>query len=245
MSPEPRPTSIPSGILIYAAIWSQRIWAENWGLFPFGWGGAGSPSNTMWPGPAKAYLHAKFHLDPSNSLATIHQRYRQDRTGQTGQTERQRSDSIGQTVLQTVAQKRTLRARLQLFRRTDHEAKISSSVRGRFSHWSHRCLMRRKMKRWRWRRGWEALSDNWRRREIVAVVRTVDVPLIHRESKKGSTLTMAITLSILDGFAKFFHCGKEQSISKKAHIRLPTTPYVCCCITLENLKIRNLHFACT
>ena len=32
-------------------------------------------------GQAEAYLHAKFHLDPSNRLATIHQRYRQ--TGQT------------------------------------------------------------------------------------------------------------------------------------------------------------------
>jgi len=51
---------------------------------------------------AEAYLHAKFHLDPSNRLATIHQRHRQDRTGQ---TDRQLSDSIGQTVLQTVAQK--------------------------------------------------------------------------------------------------------------------------------------------
>ena len=28
--------------------------------------------------------------------------------------------------------------------------------------------------------------------------------------KKGATLTMAITLSILDRFAKFFHCCKEQ-----------------------------------
>jgi len=28
--------------------------------------------------------------------------------------------------------------------------------------------------------------------------------------KKGATLTMAITLSILDRFAKFFHCSKEQ-----------------------------------
>ena len=34
--------------------------------------------------------------------------------------------------------------------------------------------------------------------------------IIHRESKKGATLTMAITLSILDRFAKFFHCCKEQ-----------------------------------
>jgi len=45
---------------------------------------------------AEAYLQAKFHFDPSNCLATIHQRYRQDR---------QRSDSIGRTVLQTIAQK--------------------------------------------------------------------------------------------------------------------------------------------
>jgi len=51
---------------------------------------------------AEAYLHAKFHLDPSNRLhntSTLHT----DR--QTGQTDRQRFDSIGQTVLQTVAQK--------------------------------------------------------------------------------------------------------------------------------------------
>jgi len=49
---------------------------------------------------AEAYLHAKFHLDPSNRLATVNQRHRQ-----TGQTDRQRSDSIKRTVLQTVAQK--------------------------------------------------------------------------------------------------------------------------------------------
>jgi len=48
----------------------------------------------------EAYLHAKFRLDPSNRLATIHQRHRQTYI-QTGQ----RTDSIGRTVLQTVAQK--------------------------------------------------------------------------------------------------------------------------------------------
>ena len=31
-------------------------------------------------GQAEAYLHGKFHLDPSNRLATVHERYRQ--TGQ-------------------------------------------------------------------------------------------------------------------------------------------------------------------
>jgi len=48
---------------------------------------------------AEAYLHAKFNLDPSNRLATIQQRHRQERTA--GQTDRQ-TDRI------TVAQK-TLR----------------------------------------------------------------------------------------------------------------------------------------
>ena len=58
---------------------------------------------------AEAYLHAKFHLDPSNRLVTIHQRYRQDRQDRRGQTDRQtdrqRTDTVGRTVLQTVAQK--------------------------------------------------------------------------------------------------------------------------------------------
>ena len=34
-SPEQRPTSIPSGILVYPAVWPQRTLAENWGLCPF------------------------------------------------------------------------------------------------------------------------------------------------------------------------------------------------------------------
>jgi len=56
------------------------------GLCPFWGGGAGSPSNTMPPGP----LHAKFHFDPSNHLVTIHQHHRQtDR-----QTDRQDNGPI-------------------------------------------------------------------------------------------------------------------------------------------------------
>jgi len=55
----------------------------------------------------EAYLRAKFHLDPSHRLTTIHQRFRQtDKTDRTDRQDRQRSDSIGRTVLQTVAQKR-------------------------------------------------------------------------------------------------------------------------------------------
>jgi len=30
---------------------------------------------------AEVYLHAKFHLDPSNHLATAHERHRQDDNG--------------------------------------------------------------------------------------------------------------------------------------------------------------------
>jgi len=47
MSLGPRPTSLPSGVLIHR----QQIWAENWGAGPLWGGGAGSPSNTMWPAP--------------------------------------------------------------------------------------------------------------------------------------------------------------------------------------------------
>jgi len=45
-------------------------------------------------------LRAKFHIDPSNRLATIHNVIERH-----GQIDRQRSDSIARTVLQTVAQK--------------------------------------------------------------------------------------------------------------------------------------------
>ena len=61
-----------------------------------------SPNLTQCGLGAEAYLRAKFHFDPPYHVATIHQRYRQtDRAGQ----DTQRSDSIGRTVLQTVAQK--------------------------------------------------------------------------------------------------------------------------------------------
>jgi len=48
------------------------------------------------------YLCTKRHFDPSSRLATVHQRYKTHRQTDT-QTVRQRSDSIGRTVLQTVA----------------------------------------------------------------------------------------------------------------------------------------------
>ena len=67
---------------------------ENWGLLcPFG--GARSPSNTMWPGRRPTSI-------PSGML--IHPTVWPQHTV-TDRTDRQRSNSIGRTVLQTVAQK--------------------------------------------------------------------------------------------------------------------------------------------
>jgi len=41
--PGPRPTIVPSGILIHPAVWAQQTWAENWveALPPFGEGELG------------------------------------------------------------------------------------------------------------------------------------------------------------------------------------------------------------
>ena len=52
-----------------------QIWAENWGLCPF-WEGELDPHDPIYHKVARdeAYLHAKFDLDLSNRLATIHQR---------------------------------------------------------------------------------------------------------------------------------------------------------------------------
>jgi len=58
MSSGPRPTSVPSGILIHVAIWSQQIWPENWGFCPLfrerGW--VPMQHKVPW---AEAYLHTQ------------------------------------------------------------------------------------------------------------------------------------------------------------------------------------------
>jgi len=74
-SPGRRPSSIPSDILIHAAIWPQQIWAENWGLCLFGGGGDGSHLTQC--GRARDLPACKFHLDPCKRLATVHELYRQ------------------------------------------------------------------------------------------------------------------------------------------------------------------------
>ena len=53
------------------------------------------PHLILWPGLRPTHLPAKFHPDPSNRLATIHQRCRQNRLTDR-QADRQRSDTIGE-----------------------------------------------------------------------------------------------------------------------------------------------------
>jgi len=55
--------------------------------------------NVAW---AEACLYTKWHPNPSNCLATIHERHRET---DSLRQDRQRSNSIGRTVSQTVAQK--------------------------------------------------------------------------------------------------------------------------------------------
>ena len=93
MSPEPRPTFVPSCIMVHQPFGQNRHGPK------IAVGGIVSCRHLTQCGrPRPTCMHAKFHLDLSNRLATIHQRYRQDMTGP-------RSDSIRRTVLQTVAQK--------------------------------------------------------------------------------------------------------------------------------------------
>jgi len=62
---ESRPTSLLSGILIHPAIRPQQIWDENWGLYPFGGGEAGSPSNTMCPEPCPVSMPSGILIYPA------------------------------------------------------------------------------------------------------------------------------------------------------------------------------------
>jgi len=96
MWPGPRLTFIPSGILIHPTIWPQQTGAKNCGLCPFREWRAGSPYNAMWPGPRPTSSSSFISIHP-----TIWPEYTNMRDRQRGQW----SDSMWQTVLQTVAQK--------------------------------------------------------------------------------------------------------------------------------------------
>jgi len=75
-SPGPRPSSIPSDILIHAAIWPQQM-SRKLGAVPL-WGGrAGSPSNTTWPRSRPTCILSFILI----RLATVHERNRQTDNG--------------------------------------------------------------------------------------------------------------------------------------------------------------------
>jgi len=60
MSPGPRPTSVPSGILIHQAVRPQQTSAKN--------SGAVSPSKTMWSGPRPTSLPSGILIYPALCL---------------------------------------------------------------------------------------------------------------------------------------------------------------------------------
>jgi len=106
-------------------------------LCPFWGGGAGSPSNTRWTRPRPTSV-LNFMLIHPTVCKTIHQHYRQDR--QTYRTDTQRSDDIGRTVLQTVAQNTwgavgniRMRFGVQMSRAIYHPAAFKNSS---FSFWA-------------------------------------------------------------------------------------------------------------
>jgi len=106
MSPGPRLTFVASSILIYPANGYNRHGLKIGGeLCPFEGRETGSPCNTMWPGPRPTSVPSFTLIHPTvwPQYTNITDRQR----GQTDTTDRQRSDSIGRTVLQTFAQKKT------------------------------------------------------------------------------------------------------------------------------------------
>ena len=85
-------------LLRWAGDRARAKWAEKWGTgcCALSVGEAGSQSDTMWPGPRPTSISSGIliHLTVWPQYANVTDR----------QTDRQRSDSIGRTVLQTVAQ---------------------------------------------------------------------------------------------------------------------------------------------
>jgi len=100
-SPGPRPSSMRSSILIHAAIWPQQIWAENWGggLCSFGAVELGPRLTQCGQGRGLSFQVSSWSVQPfGHNTPKLETAGQTDRTGQW-------FDSIGRTVLQTVAQK--------------------------------------------------------------------------------------------------------------------------------------------
>jgi len=72
VSPGPRTTSVPSGILINPAISPQQTWAENWGLCPHPFWGKLGPHLTQCRLDQRLPSYIKWHIDQCNIFCTIH-----------------------------------------------------------------------------------------------------------------------------------------------------------------------------
>ena len=59
---------------------------------------------------------------------------------------------------------------------------------------------------------------------------------IHRESKKGDTILLSISLLNIDRFSQFFHRRTQLEICNKIINKDPTSPQMCCYTTLWNVK---------
>ena len=99
------PSSIASDILIHAVIWPQQTLVENWGLCPFGEGELGPHLTQCIEGRSlPACQVSSSSVQPfGHNIPTL----QTDRTDRSGQTDRQRSDRIGRTALQTVVQQQS------------------------------------------------------------------------------------------------------------------------------------------
>ena len=104
-----RPTSLPSGVAIQPAIWPQqsnRYGPKIGGCVPLGEGELGFHL-TVWPGTRPICVPSLILIHPTVWPQYTNVTDRQDRAGQ----DRQQSDSIGRTVLQTDAQKANLNSK--------------------------------------------------------------------------------------------------------------------------------------
>jgi len=62
---------------------------------------------------------------------------------------------------------------------------------------------------------------------------------LHRESKKGDTILLSISLLNIDRFSQFFHGRTQLELCNKIINKDPTSPQVCCYTTLWNVPTRQ------
>ena len=62
------------------------------------------------------------------------------------------------------------------------------------------------------------------------------LPSLHRESKKGDTIHLSISLLNIDRFSQFFHRRSQLEMYNKIINKDPTSPQMCCYATLWNVK---------